>query len=216
MSNLTSSQNLVLGLLGGLSITPPSTAIAFSVSQVTAGPQNLNTLNPKQFSAYMDVTPDELPTNNAGIYTSYLTVRGVPGNTYVVPEFLDHIPIDPPPYHMPILYMRARVGSQGIVTLPGDTTVSQYSSGQIAMYPQSFNNAVLFTDASFAKADTNTSPPSNDFPPSTAPGNYPNSTTAYLANPGFVGQPRGKDSFILISAGIDHIFGTSDDIIYSQ
>lgn len=224
MSNLTSSQNLTLGLLGGLTLSAnnqlpiifPTPLPPPAQSQITAGPENLNPLNPKQFTAYMDVTPDELPTNNAGTYTSYLTVRGV-STTYVVPEFLDHIPIDPAPYHMPILYMRARVGAQGIVTVSG-TTISQYAFGQVGMYPQSLNNTVLFTNANFATADTsNGTPGTNDFPiPSPNPGNYPDSPTIYLANPGFTGQPRGRDSFILISAGSDHIFGTTDDIIYSQ
>lgn len=217
MPKVTSSQNLVLGLLGALTLTPPNntTPIVFSATQITAGPQNLNTLNPRQFPAYMDVTPDELPTTAAGTYTSFLTARGV-SNTYVVPEFLDHIPIDPPPYHLPILYIRARMGATGIVNT-GGAKIQQYTFAQMSMYPTSLDNSKLFTAASIATADTSTNPPTNDFPiPSPNPGNYPDSATVYIANPGFTGQPRGKDSFILISAGIDHIFGTTDDIIYSQ
>lgn len=183
----------------------------------------------------MDVTPEELPNQNVGgttAYTSYLTVRGV-SSTYVCPEFLDHIPIDGAPYYMPILYIRARVGAPGVVTTSqsggaGYPAVQQYTFKQLSMYPQSFNNAVLFTDVSIQTADTsNGTPGTTDFPtpnpnpPSGSPTGtmaYPNNDNAfvYFANPAFFGQPRGKDSFILISAGSDHIFGTTDDIIYSQ
>ena len=37
-----------------------------------------------------------------------------------------------------------------------------------------------------------------------------------LLNTNLSGQPMGKDAFILISAGSDRIFGTTDDIIYGQ
>jgi prepilin-type N-terminal cleavage/methylation domain-containing protein len=40
----------------------------------------------------------------------------------------------------------------------------------------------------------------------------PYNATAYFTHPALAGQPRGKDSYILISAGPDRVYGTADDI----
>lgn len=214
MSHVTSSQNLVLGLVGGLTLTNGALPIKYDVAQIqnNAGPQNLNVVNPRQINAYLTLTPDELPTNPAGP-TSWLTVVNGAGN-YTVPEILDHIPIDPPPYHLPILYVRARPGAAGIVltSVATNPPVQQYTFAQLSMY-KSLINSQPFTDTSITTADAGM----NDYPiPSPNPNNYADSATVYFANPNLGGQPRGKDSFILISAGTDHIYGTKDDIIYSQ
>jgi prepilin-type N-terminal cleavage/methylation domain-containing protein len=44
------------------------------------------------------------------------------------------------------------------------------------------------------------------------PSDIPYNAFAYLQNPSIAGQPRGKDSYILISAGPDRVYGTADDI----
>ncbi len=216
MTKLTSSQNLVLGLLGGLFLPNGTTPIKFDPKQVTQGAQNLSTLNPKQYNAYLDVTPDELPNLN-GTYTSYNTVRGIAPAGYVVPEFLDHIPIDPPPYHLPILYMRARTGAGGIVVTKAPATPynpvspAQYTFAQVGMYQS------LIANAPFTSVLATDYPVPNPNPPTGAPNGIAyQPETVYFANPGLITQPRGKDSFILISAGSDNTYGTADDIIYSQ
>ncbi|MGD1276856.1 MAG: hypothetical protein ABR964_06500 [Tepidisphaeraceae bacterium] len=153
--NVTGSENLVLGLLGGLRIDPANNNPAFAPQEVGQGPLNLNPANPRRYSPFLS--------------TSYLTwcVTGVhPVQTSVapmdpavlqkltnftdqtdltyaydspIPEFVDRFP-----NAMPILYLRARSGARGIVsdglvTIPSTATPApvaayQYDLREIAAY----------------------------------------------------------------------------------
>src|SRR4051812_39626491 len=53
---ITGSENLTLGLLGGLNLIPAGGGVSYNPSQVGMGPMNLNTANPKRYPAYMDGT----------------------------------------------------------------------------------------------------------------------------------------------------------------
>jgi len=218
---ITSSENLVLGLEGGLflTFTPPSqyaSAFGYQVSGVGPGPQSLNPLlnSQKQTTAYLTVQPAELaPQDASGNYLAHGPADSA------IPEFVDHIPgdiiagpaTDATNVNVggtnsnfqfgPILYFRARKGATGIVvTALSTTTPQQYNFAQAA--PYGFT-AVSTTDYAVP------TPPAGD----TA---YLDSTTVYFANSSIYGQPRGKDSFILISAGTDRVFGTKDDIFFSN
>jgi prepilin-type N-terminal cleavage/methylation domain-containing protein len=213
---VTSSENLVLGLEGGMIVgfnNGVANGWGYQASSVQQGPQSLNPLlnSQKQTSAYLTMQPSELPPQDgSGNYLAHGPADSA------IPEFLDHIPGDivaGPNGNTggtnasfqfgPILYFRARKGASGIVvTAANATTPQQYNFAQAA--PYGFTN-VSTTD--YALPATN--------PPTGTTITYDN-TTVYFANSSIAGQPRGKDSFILISAGTDRIFGTKDDIFFSN
>ncbi len=220
-TNITSSENLVLGLLGGLQFTTtPATAFTYVPALVGQGPQSLNTVanSQKQTSSYLpEVTTGSTelaPTDGSGNYLQFSSADSA------VPEFYDHIPgsivatgtgVTPSGNFDfgPIIYLRARVASTGIVdTAPPTppTSPQQYSFAECAPY--------AFTMAGNGGNGVNI----NDFPGTNVPSGDTAYTpvTAYFANPSIYNQPKSKDSFILISAGSDRIFGTKDDIIYSN
>ena len=97
----------------------------------------------------------------------------------------------------------ARTLNTGIasVTLPPPSPV-QYDASQFGFY--GFNN-VSYDPAvarDYALPTGITPPGGNDA-----------QWVAYFMNPNIAGQPRGKDGFVLISAGADRLYGTKDDII---
>lgn len=231
---ITSSENLVLGLLGLLN--PPATATAApkfnGTASTTALPAaatlppthdvlSLNFLHPASYH-YIDYVPQELSSGwSNGQTKNLLYAAGFGGQSptdTVVPEFVDRYP-DP----MPILYTRANVGNPGIASLDDST---QYNWQELGSYSSTLldsrggGNPQLFSrprqTAMFATyssgttwADT-TAVPFNDFVPPASPtagSNY------FYSNPNIAGSVRGKDGFILIDAGIDRTFGTLDDII---
>jgi prepilin-type N-terminal cleavage/methylation domain-containing protein len=128
--NITSSENLVLGLLGGLRLN--STAGAnlndpvFSPSEVGQGPLSLNPANPRRYGAYLSSTSMLLWCSNVGgqaiqssqmpgsiaTLTNFTDQSGVAqASDCMIPEFVDTFP-NP----MPILYLRARTGAKGIIS----------------------------------------------------------------------------------------------------
>lgn len=128
--SITSGENLVLGLLGGLvtdsSFSPPR--LIYNATLVGKGANGLNPSNPKRVSTYMDSTNLSLRIDdNAGgslktgkwgdeslpLVNSSTPAPFGPGLNYIsggagdsiIPEFVDRYS-DP----MPILYLRASVG----------------------------------------------------------------------------------------------------------
>jgi prepilin-type N-terminal cleavage/methylation domain-containing protein len=237
---ITSSENLVLGLTGGLNLTftgTPAAATAFnytpSIITQAQGPQSLNTLinSQKQTSAYFSPKPEELaPPNTTGNYPAFGSADSE------IPEYLDHIPgnvvnsTNSNVTYGPILYMRARVGASGptagvpgLVNEPGATGYVnpgssaigfQYNFNQLA--PYGFT-VVPYPNAPGAPGDANDFPlPSPNPPTGSAYAQMYDAITVYFANSAIAWTPKSKDSFILISAGSDRMFGTKDDIIYGN
>jgi hypothetical protein len=219
-AKITSSENLVLGLLGALSPPNPPPNALYSGFPPKHDVVGLNPLKPTSYH-YIDFIPEELslPTGfayavrtgtmtGAGQLNTDVTVSGganVPtaetvGGDSSIPEFMDRIP-----EYMPIIYLRANVGVPagagytGIASLTiTPANPAQYDVTQLSFY--GFNKVS-----------------SVDYPIPTLPA--PGATgpdapwVAYFNNPNLSGQPRGKDGFILISAGADRLYGTKDDII---
>ena len=207
---LTSSENLVLGLLGGLKIDPVTPSnIDYDPTLLLRGPQSLNQVNPKQYPPYLDIKPGELTADITGNYMSvactFANNQPVSGQAKLIgaspiPEFNDHFPTPAEKVQQhPIIYLRARVGGvQGVD--PNSTTISsQYYSQEMYVYgyqfptpndPNAFNTQALYTGTQGA--------------------------TGFFLNATLLDgyTPRGKDMFILVSAGFDGIFGTLDDIVY--
>jgi len=126
-TNITSTENLVLGLSGALNVNFNTSPVTFNytASLIGSGPQVLNTLisAQKQTTAYYTPTPAELaPSDGAGGYLAYGSADSV------IPEYYDHIPgnivgvpgINSSMQFGPILYMRARVGATGLVNEPNE------------------------------------------------------------------------------------------------
>ena len=118
-NKITMSENLVLGLIGGLKPNPANpTGLppVYDPSLVGNGPLSLNVGAPKRFAPYVE--PKQLswqeigsPRVKTGEFFDDATIGGDPANPTGaddsnIPEFVDRYG-DP----LPILYLRAKVGS---------------------------------------------------------------------------------------------------------
>ena len=213
LNNVTSSENLALGLLGYLDVNysnpnaPPTLSLSPPTS-VSPPPNtfpprppnhdvlNLNAVRPKTYH-YIDFVATEVSNGHwldPNVYTTPpptdSTGQNNPLTETTVPEFLDTINTGIGP--MPILYIRANAGTTGIWYAAPATPILQYDVSQLT--PYGF-----------------TTPDRNDFPGTGL--TPPSPWTQYLMNANLAGTPKGKDGFILISAGADRKYGTADDII---
>jgi type II secretory pathway pseudopilin PulG len=113
--SMTGPENLTLGLLGGLHLTPvtsgksgaSSMQITYNPTLVGQGPVVLNAGLPKKFGAYIDnsdLSPAFSPPAYNGLYFDAVVPGGISDSP--VPEILDKFP-----NKMPILYIRANVGA---------------------------------------------------------------------------------------------------------
>lgn len=203
-SKITMSENLVLGLLGGLvydSTATPTTV--YNPDLIGAGPRNLTAVNQK-------TTPSFLPKSNLSDGLFKDDTGGADDS--IIPEFVDNY--NSP---MPILYIRSNVGAPGIAydsSVPG--TQQQYDLRQIIGYtgtsigvgrsPQKPNVVNLNVHGLSSCNNTKSMDSTN------ANYYYPYDLYPYLTNPAIANTPRNKDGYILISAGPDRIYGTDDDI----
>lgn len=205
---VTSSENLALGLLGYIDPNyvsgqiPPPTQFTIDNTLVPPGPPRppkhevLSLSTPKSYH-YIDFVATEVTVGywlGAPGQTRITDSTGSaqPISDTIVPEFVDSIYTGIGP--MPILYARANAGASAIWYNGGAQPQggAQYDVSQFS--PYGF-----------------TTPDSTDFP---SAGLSPSSPwTKYLMNSNIAGTARGKDGFILISAGADRKYGTADDII---
>jgi prepilin-type N-terminal cleavage/methylation domain-containing protein len=220
-AQITESENLVLGLLGGLVIGKDG-KVNYDPNAIGNGPVSLNLRAPKKYRAYMD----KVGLSNPGDYGDDIVAQKDCKDS-PIPEFLDRYP-DP----MPILYMRANVGAGGIASnrMPIGTQ-SQYDLKQIEAYTTvniGLGKELPATDE-YKGGPTPTDPVKHGLksvdpngtsvnpPPTVPPGQkyiYPYDLTAFLRHPSMPTVPRQKDGFVLVSAGPDRLYGTKDDVIY--
>ena len=226
-SKVTQSENLVLGLLGGLKKNPgAANAYTFDWQQLGGGPVSLNERAPKKYRAYMDKV-----NLSDGDYKD----EAGDADDSALPEFVDRFPSP-----MPILYMRANVGKSGIVS--DEERIAdqeQYDLKQIKAYTLSEPGRTI-GEGREAPSDEDFSPrlPANapmadrlkhglrevrpnativNPPPPGPPAQqyfYPYDLYGFMRHPSMANTPRQKDSYILISAGPDRIYGTRDDAVY--
>jgi len=221
-NQITSSENLVLGLLyylkpptGTGSANPqitfiPDNATGANQSKTNHDPVSLNYLHPATYH-FIDYLPDELSAGPSGLMGNVdVTKKVAPAKDSSVPEFVDKIP-DP----MPILYLRAKPGASRIVTATRTPAgqQAQYDFSQLAPYgfTQVQANGTSGANTDAANPDQGFDPPVGTLPA----GDTRTPLTTYFMNPNIAGQAKGKDGFILISAGPDRKYGTKDDIIVS-
>lgn len=212
--NITSSENLVLGLLyylkppanvgGPVTYVPDDPIGSMTVTKTTHDPANLNPLHPESYH-FIDYLPEELSPGLSGLMGNVdgtTPPKSMTATDSAVPEFIDKIPES-----MPILYMRAKAGATLIVSnrpATGNQPQAQYDRSQLAAY-------------GFMQVKKQTDDPDNGFPTTLPNGMPPQNDTPewinYMMNPNILGQAKGKDGFVLISAGPDRKYGTKDDII---
>jgi prepilin-type N-terminal cleavage/methylation domain-containing protein len=205
-TRITEAENLVLGLLGGLQVK--NNAIIYSSTAVGTGPHNLNLNDPKQFQPLMDGWQNQLSGGR------FADSRGTTTGDSTIPEFVDRFPIDP----MPVLYLRARPGSTGVISNGGSpaATFFQYDLHQISPYTGTAINgkaqglqAATGNSLGTAGKATIEGKVVTVYP---APLYFVDPSTNFAGTTNSTGTPRMKDSFILISPGPDRVYGTPDDI----
>ena len=170
---------------------------------VGKGPASLNPNNPKLYNAYMDFVPSELTAmKSGGGAAGFSAIKDLDNGGEMdsqVPEFIDSFP---DPDYRPILYLRANIGASGITSGTGNAP-AQYNKQDVIAY---FSNHPRFEGK-------NDFPLYGEDPASMAPGANAN---AFLTDPSTTKSPtpspRGKDGFVLIQAGRDRQFATSDDV----
>jgi len=204
----TGTENLVLGLLGGLEKIPSAKPIQYNPGLVGAGPRSLNPGNPKAYEPFLNSYAGWL---SQGVFIDPLGIA--PCRDTNIPEFIDRYPSEP----MPILYLRARPGASGIISSK-DVSPNfpyQYDIRQINRYtctddrPTPANFYGNIQGLTMVGKDPNR--PLMPFNADALP-YFRNPTLDAPGTPNGVGTPRNKDGFILISAGPDRTFGTLDDI----
>jgi prepilin-type N-terminal cleavage/methylation domain-containing protein len=186
----TSSENLIFGLLGGWD---PATN-NYNPALVGGGPASQNPLKAQRYQPFVDPTSaglDPIKSGNAWVPWS----NGAHANVSypakftdtAAPEFVDRFPDA-----LPILYIRTHVGATNVVTgFPNPTGTPAYDPQQL--FPYNFPDL---------KTPATATPPNTDFA-------NPQSYFGTLAD---ITVPRQTDGYLLISAGMDRIYGTGDDI----
>jgi type II secretory pathway pseudopilin PulG len=219
MAQITMSENLVLGLLGGLRYDPTlpvANRFQYDAAYVGKGPRNLNPAQQAsaQSHAFLEVKPGDLSGGH------YADSEGSANDT-IIPEFLDAFPNG-----MPILYLRARVGANPpapynlvnnpvITNDPNGLRVGQYDLSQIIGYTGSSIGVGKAEDLKRRYTPPMVYPAHGlstlAYPPAATP-TYPYDAYVYMRDPSIPNSARQKDGYILISAGKDRIYGTEDDI----
>ena len=221
--DVSGTENLVLGLLGGLRYDGGN--FEYQPDQVGNGPFSLNPNNPKKSAPYIENANLSWRTNAANLKTGDYDDGANPDDT-IIPEFVDRFP-EP----MPILYLRANKGNAGLVEA---NNTAQYNVEHINVYTVPVGGKSIGLNKKLDDSDRvgTTAPehglqevgdPDQETMDRHNPGSrtflYPYNAGIYIHNPNMAlpngpgeGTPRQKDGFILISAGIDRVYGTADDI----
>lgn len=223
--NVTSTENLTLSLLGGLSGSAGNYTYS-SNPLTTNGALSLNPSDPKRYNAYIDYVASEMDwVNGSGNYTAQfpppMNVTGAQDS--VIPEFLDGYP-DP----KPIIYMRAHSG--GTAVIDDQTSDLAFQQGSASQYHM--EDVTAYTGNPVASSQVGT-PFALSFG-SPAYGGMPDSKhflswyevfrndgmtqmdSSGIAISGTAEVPKGKDGFILIAAGSSRIWLGRDAIIVTN
>lgn len=221
---ITASENLVLGLLGGLERdeSNTNTQLRYNKDLIGQGPKNLSlgsNIN-KPYAPFIDSFREML--SDGAAWNAEL--NQVLANDTDIPEFVDRFKALP----MPILYLRARPGAKGIMSdanTPGGGGIYQYDLRQIYSYTFDPNSAAALKlfgkDQGLWRLGDPISPTpemkvfptlANDALRYFSDQNVMPTNKSTPAGANATGTPRVKDTYILISAGIDRIYGTDDDI----
>jgi prepilin-type N-terminal cleavage/methylation domain-containing protein len=207
---VTGTEQLVLSLCGGLRLNSQDVEFNPNNGNLPTGPANLNPRNPKVMNAFLTDANKHLP-NDWDKTPNFTDASGNVAKDTNVPEFVDRYP-EP----LPILYLRARRGAPGIVT-NNSKLPYQYDLRQISGYTsmnaaggkhglRNLGNATQsIKDSMAANGGGADALPYFKIPGASLPGGF--SPTSQDG-----ASPRSQDTYILISAGPDRLYGTYDDI----
>lgn len=232
LSKMTMSENLTIGLVGGIVNTP--TGVQYDYDAVGQGPVSLNNRNPKKFKAYMDKANLSPFRGTTGTRTGYGYGDEVAeADDTPVAEFVDTFSDG-----MPILYLRAKLGApvSGAPSVVVTNTTNyaqqgQYDLNQVIGYTGTNIGAGKDQDVGkeyipalrpnerpfhgFRTANPANSVNQANRPPGDGPTYvYPYDLNAYMRHPTLAGAAKQQDGYLLISAGADRIYGTKDDITF--
>jgi prepilin-type N-terminal cleavage/methylation domain-containing protein len=222
----TSTENMVLGVCGGLEIPPGTTGTISALNynsndiQSSLGPLNLNPNIAKQTRhiAFIDGTPGQQMPDQP-----WDGANGMQGTSdSFIPEFMDKFNSYNGGLARPILYLRAQMGmpsnagNTGTAQIcSGNDTTTQYNYMHLQPYATA-NDFYGFTPAiggSGGANDATQGGQNSAVAPYVVKGTNASTTwDTYLGNPNQFTSPRGMNAYILISAGADGVFGTQDDI----
>ena len=233
-TQITMAENLYLGLMGGLEPGATAGTFAYDKSIAGLGPRWLGT-TPKKLPPYGDNT-DITKRDKLDEEGDFVDEAANCADSRI-PEYLDRFP-----ERMPILYLRARAGvvtapgAAVVEATPASPATAQYDLTQVSPYtnpvggpPPGYigvgkdddgvprkNPDITDTSSSeyyhhgFRTADAPVATATTD--PTSTGYAYPYNINAALRHPTIANTPKQKDGYILISAGIDRIYGTQDDI----
>jgi hypothetical protein len=211
--------------------------LTYDPAMVGKGMIGMNPQQPKKSQPYLDDL--KMLSRFPGNYTDPNNAAW-PGEPYNdgagtaddsrLPEILDNFPNS-----MPILYLRAHVGQDGVIAddTAANPPAAQYVLSDIAPYTRGTTGSI--GEGKSISADDYKNPDAAPTPGVYPHGlrsvdltknmdkqstdfRYPYDAHPYLASPTDPQPlptrktPRKKDTFILISAGLDRIYGTADDI----
>jgi prepilin-type N-terminal cleavage/methylation domain-containing protein len=228
---MSMAENLYLGLNGGLE---PDTAnpgqFIFNAQKMGTGARALGP-TPKKYTAYSDNTGVTKDSMGMG---KFVDDDGNAAADTVIPEYLDTFASP-----MPLLYLRATVQAPGVAstanhkTAPGDPPIQQYDVQQVLSYTDTGIGVGRSANQSDYSPAFDPAHPHGlrSVNPAACIGTVSGYTTTYpydlyaaLIDPTIQrdatasatapgkNTPRQKDGYILISAGIDRVYGTEDDI----
>lgn len=213
---VTGTENLVLGLLGGLASN--NGTVYYRPDTVGQGPVELrNSALNKRFQPYFTPREEQLSWRTEGTAkTGKYLDDGGPGRDTIIPEFVDNFASA-----MPILYLRAHRGIDAVAGVGAGS--GQYTIHQVIGYTDVTpgNGTPIGLDRTAPPDAANNFHGLNSLAnPADEAGTVDSALTrdktygftAYFTDPDRANQPRQKDGFILISAGPDRIYGTRDDI----
>ena len=219
--NITGTENLFLALCGGLNANG-----AYDPTLVGSGPFRTDpvTGTAKHLKPFYDNWATEISNSRDPGYSKDYRFREAPApggaqaDDSNIPEFMDRFPDS-----MPLLYLRARVGAPGVADGSSMPTY-QYSTYQVNGYTNAPSRGrKLGLTGSVGTPPQHGLGVVQNAPEDYTKGNIRTYTlNAYLSqdpnNPNLnpaQGVCRVRDTYIIISAGSDRIYGTADDITSS-
>jgi prepilin-type N-terminal cleavage/methylation domain-containing protein len=236
---ISGAENLVLGLMGGLRPRTTGTGLEFDKSLIGRGPRGLNAANPKTYAAYIDgvLLSDGNYKDGAGAADDtpipeiidrfsnplpILYLRAQVGARGVISvegtDSANQLVLapagTPTQYDLREILSYTKInGANGSIGEGKDISQDDYKNVSYTVTATALPHGIQSVDA--AKTMDKSSP---DY-------SYPYDGFAYFNNPSIpptvttpaaernrTGTPRNKDRYILISAGVDRVFGTADDI----
>lgn len=233
---VTGTENLVLGLLGGLEATgTPANPARYNKNRLGNGPLLLGMTN-KNYTTFYDDWSRQVwrdPQDDNAKFGKYCHAATQDSN---IPEFVDRFPGE----ELPVLYLRARSGRPGIIMTGHTGTITQYSMQSYIGYIGS-GSGPNFTPLTLHGYNQNKGGGAGQTGSTQSGGwlgmiggnkqtefmngEYTTTAFGYFRHPTLTpkefpgntplttGTPVAKDEYILISAGKDRTYGTQDDIV---